>query len=202
MGNLAHELKRVLQRLHLLRDALPPSLQAECDEALAQIRHLTDRELKRARIAGSPHPGRRFTPKQDLPHLAELLQRIYPDMRLEMQFEDSIELPFDRDDMLELIGNLLDNACKFGSTKAALSLTLSKGQLALEILNDGAQIAESSRTRILERGVRIDESIAGHGLGLSICNMIVDSYNGELEIRSATSEGGYSVSVMVRLPLR
>lgn len=200
MGNLAHELKRVLQQLHLLQSSLPESIQPEFAEALEQIRRLTERELKRARIAGTPHPGRRFIPNQDIPHLSELFKRIYPHIELAAQAVESSELPFDRDDMLELIGNLVDNGCKFGVSRVSLDLTLDNEALVIKVSDDGAGIPQSMRTDLLERGARIDESISGHGLGLSICKMIIDSYAGQLQISSDQSENSYC-EVTVRLPL-
>ncbi len=183
MGNLAHELKRSLQRLHLLRDELPESAWPECDQALDQIRRLTERELKRARIAGSPHPGRRFSPHEDLPHLVEVLRRIYPEITIITEINGVTDMACDRDDMLELIGNLLDNACKFGASRVRLELSVKNACYHLRVSDNGPGLPESINGQLPERGVQIDESVSGHGLGLSICRMITDSYQGDIRFR-------------------
>tara|TARA_R110002167_G_scaffold45323_6_gene136138 strand:+ start:7205 stop:8548 length:1344 start_codon:yes stop_codon:yes gene_type:complete len=198
MGNLAHELKLYLQHLHLLRDTLPDKSKPEYDQALLQISQLTERELKRARIAGTPHPGRRFCPTQDLPHMIRLLERIYPQVKLQLVLETPAmpnELPYDRDDMLELIGNLLDNGCKFGATKVRLRLSLTPTVLRIVIEDDGTGVSTQLCQQLTERGTRIDESVAGHGLGLSICQMISDSYLGEMYFSSDPETGLFQVKV-------
>ncbi|MEH6472998.1 MAG: sensor histidine kinase [Halopseudomonas sp.] len=202
MGNLAHELKRILQRLQPLGQALPAATRAEYEQALAQIQQLTERELKRTRIAGSPQPGRRFKPVEELPHLIRLLERIYPNIDLTLLFDNESvpqELPYDRDDMLELIGNLLDNGCKFGATTVQLKLAIDNDCCRLMIDDDGHGVSAQQYLQLTERGVRIDESVEGHGLGLSICQMIVDSYQGEIGFSPASDSGGFRVKV--ELPL-
>lgn len=201
MGNLAHELKRQLQQLHLLSNDLPDHVLHEYRQAVEQISRLIERELKRARIAGDTHPGRRFNPNEDLPYLIEVMKKIYPSIQIEAEVAKTGELPFDRDDMLELIGNLLDNACKFGLSKARLGLSITTQNLELAISNDGATIPEPLKAKLLDRGVRTDESITGHGLGLSICKMILTSYDGELSIDSERHDDGYPVQFSARLPL-
>ncbi len=195
MGNLAHELNRRLQHLLLLRDTLPESSRPEYDQQLLQIRQLTERELKRARIAGSSHPGCRFRPTHDLPHMLRLLRQIYPHIQLKMNIATEItdELPYDRDDMLELIGNLLDNGCKFGTAQVQLTLSLSHTRFGLVIDDDGNGVSTQHCQQLTERGTRIDESIAGYGLGLSICQMIIDSYHGELQFSSDAEKPGFRV---------
>lgn len=208
MGNLAHELKRQLQQLHLLSSDLPDPVVEQYRQTLEQISRLIERELKRARIAGDSHPGRRFNPNEDLPYLLEVLAKIYPSMQIDSDIAQITELPFDRDDMLELVGNLLDNACKYGTAKVRLVLSFTDSALLLSVSNDGTEIAPSIRAQLLGRGVRTDESTAGHGLGLSICKMIIASYAGTLSIGpDATSgsddnqDGRYPVQFSVRLPL-
>ncbi|MEH6650987.1 MAG: HAMP domain-containing sensor histidine kinase [Motiliproteus sp.] len=213
MGNLAHELKRQLQQLHLLSSDLPDHVVQQYRSTLEQISRLIERELKRARIAGDSHPGRRFNPNDDLPYLLEVLAKIYPAMAIKADIAATAELPFDRDDMLELIGNLLDNACKYGASKVHLRLSLSDSALLLSVSNDGTEITASIQAQLLSRGVRTDESIEGSGLGLSICQMIIASYGGELSIgpdagagandrSGVNSDDHYPVRFSVRLPLR
>ena len=198
MGNLAHELKRSLQRLHLLQNALPAAEQAEYGQILADIGRLTERELQRARIAGTPHPGRRFAPTSDLAGLLQVLERIHPAVRFQQQIEAPEELPYDRDDMLELLGNLLDNAAKFGADRVQVQISVARRRCHLVITDNGPGVVPQQCEQLLERGIRIDESAAGHGLGLSICRLIVDSYAGQLAIAPG-QDGGLQVSITLAL---
>lgn len=201
MGNLAHELKRHLQQLYLFSSNLPGHLTLEYRQTLEQISRLIERELKRARIAGDSHPGRRFNPNDDLSYLMDIMKKIYPQIELVTEIEAIGELPFDRDDMLELIGNLVDNACKFGLSNARFSLALVKPNLVLNVSNDSADIATLSPATWLDRGVRTDETTAGHGLGLSICKMIVASYQGKISIEIEPGDAEARIQVSVSMPL-
>ncbi len=195
MGNLAHELKRVRQRLVLLGPALPPTHRPDYEQALSQLQQLTDRELKRARIAGSSHPGRRFNPHDELTLLIELFQRIYPSVRLEYRLETRDEWPFDRDDMLELLGNLIDNGCKFGASRVKIWLRRTQATFAVHIEDNGPAMPPELYHRLRERGTRIDETVEGHGLGLSICQMVVDSYGGQMHLQPGPDGAGFHVRV-------
>jgi signal transduction histidine kinase len=107
------------------------------------------------------------------------------------------ELALDREDMLELVGNLLDNACKWAASRAVLRLSIEQGTFVLVIEDDGPGVPEPQRERLLERGLRLDERVEGHGLGLSIVREIVDSYDGRLELDDSELGG---LRVVVRLP--
>ena len=107
-------------------------------------------------------------------------------------------LPLERDDMLELLGNLLDNACKWARASVALRIVCLPRQVLIEVGDDGPGIAEDRATDALTRGSRLDEQTPGHGLGLAIVGDIVAAYHGELALGRAV-QGGLSVSI--RLPL-
>ncbi|WP_207062240.1 sensor histidine kinase [Motiliproteus sp. SC1-56] len=201
MGNLAHELKRSLQQLQLQTEQLPPVEREPYQRLLGEVERLTERELRRARIAGTPHPGRHFDPAEDLPHLVSVLERIYPAIGIETRLGGVGSLPLDRDDMLELIGNLLDNGCKFARSRVGLALERKQAELRLCISDDGPGIAGSDREALTGRGRRLDETVAGHGLGLSICRMIVDSYGGTLGFDAALCSEFPGLAVEARLPL-
>jgi signal transduction histidine kinase len=99
--------------------------------------------------------------------------------------------------MLELLGNLLDNACKWAQQKVALNITQDNNHFILTIDDDGPGIAPELRTQVLNSGARVDEQIQGHGLGLGIVRDIVEHCKGELGLRESPFGG---LQVVIRLP--
>jgi signal transduction histidine kinase len=130
-----------------------------------------------------------------------VMEKIYPQIEVELACENLAEpLELDRDDMLELTGNLLDNACKFASSKAVLAIRVTDRRLTLIFEDDGKGLDTRQVEEIKQRGVRLDETVAGHGLGLGICNDIIDTYQGSLSF-SASALGGLKVTVQIPLEL-
>ncbi len=199
LGNLAHALKSplnlVMQYLDTLanHDAQQARLQAE------RIHHLMERELKRARLAGNGHSHQRFNPHQDLPDLIGVLRQLYVSKGCHIQCDIAPDVPRfgDREDMLELFGNLLDNACKWAQTTVHCQLQAQAQQLQIVIEDDGIALSIADFSRLTQRGVRLDESVEGYGLGLAICADIVKLYGGTLTFAHADLGG---LRVTVQLP--
>ncbi len=204
LGNLAHELKRPLQQLQWMAEQHPDPVQGE--QLMRLYRELfqrVERELRRARIAGAPGPGRQFVPREEVSHLVQLLGRISrSDIAFEAELPDGA-IPFDRDDMLELLGNLLDNAWRHAASRVWLSIeapSLNEVCWCLSVEDDGSGVADEHLQLLAERGVRIDEANGeGSGLGLSICRSIAESYSGRLEFNHAAA-GGLGVRVFLNAP--
>ena len=208
LGNLAHALKAPLSLLTQLYQqenvrALP-ALSQELEQHTRVIQQLMDRELKRARLMGQGAPGVRFSPHEDMPVLVDVLQRIFIDTaegeqaaeRLDIQWQaPDVVFMFDRDDMLELIGNLLDNACKWAVHQVRCQIQGDERHLHLQVEDDGPGCTEEEIKHLTTRGARIDESIFGHGLGLAIVRDVVQIYGGELKMDRSTTLGGLRVSV-------
>jgi signal transduction histidine kinase len=199
LGNLAHELKRPLQRYKSQLETLNPEQRNEGDSILQDIQSVVDRELKRARIVGVSTPGRHTVIDDDLPHLVQVIEAVYPGKSIEMKYSKNLIIPHDRDDILELLGNLLDNACKFARQRISISIESCDQGWRVCIEDDGEGVTERDLNIITDRGVRLDESTQGHGLGLSICRDIVESYSGHMQFTVAEL-GGLSVTVF--LPAR
>jgi len=194
MGNLAHELKRPLQLLSIQQESGQGT-----QDTLGDIRNILERELRRARISGSSGVGGVLNIEQETDSMIDVLRKIYPDINLELELESQIEtFNMDRDDMLELIGNLLDNACKFAQCRVRLTIHLVDGGLQLVFEDDGPGLEPEQLRQLNRRGRRLDEQVAGHGLGLGICRDILDYYRGHLKF--AKSELG-GLSVVVQVPL-
>jgi len=203
MGTLAHALKTPVAMLFKItessgveeRSELRQQMQAQVDA----IHHCIERELRRARIAGNQQSGEGFNPHRDMVDLTRLMRNIHAERCLDIGFAapDSM-IHFDREDMLEMIGNLLDNACKWATHSVFVDIVLSD-TVTVEVADDGPGCSELDIDNLTLRGARFDESVQGHGLGLAIVFDIVNVYKGELRIGRSQGLGGFSVTV--KLPL-
>lgn len=201
LGNVAHALKGPLTLLMQLavREEIKrwPALQKELREQTETIRHLLERELKRARLAGRVQPGKPLALGEEIRHLVDALKRIYHEKSLEIEWTVPTEQVVigDREDVLELLGNLLDNACKWGRRKVILLLEHGTDGVLISIEDDGPGCPPEALQRLSDRGVRIDESAVGHGLGLAIVKEIVTQYSGEIGFGRSERLGGFLVRV-------
>ncbi|QQS54723.1 MAG: HAMP domain-containing histidine kinase [Candidatus Competibacteraceae bacterium] len=206
LGNLAHAVKTPLTALtQLAEQPLAPEDSASWQalrQQIQQIRTLTERELKRARIAGGGAPGQRVLLERELADLIETLRRIHRDRRLrvELRIPPASTFPCDRDDLLELLGNLLDNAWQWAATTVRLTASVTERELCLRVEDDGAGCPPEQMELLQQRGARIDESRAGHGLGLAIAGDIVRQYGGMLRLDRSAALGGLMVEVTLPQP--
>ena len=196
LGNLAHALKTPLTALIQLAEqsaAGAPEWRSELRQPLEQIRHLMERELKRARIAGGGAPGRQVWLEREVADLLDTLGRIYRErnLRFKVQIPPGCPFPGDRDDLLELLGNLLDNACHWAAETVRLTVDVDDGWLVLRVEDDGPGCPPEQLEWLRQRGSRIDESRAGHGLGLAIASDIVTQYGGTLALGRSQVLGGF-----------
>lgn len=195
VGNLAHALKAPLQLILRHGEELGDS---RIVEQARRMQGLLEQELKRARIIGRAAGGQHFHPRRDVDDLVETIHTLYHQKALEIDSRvDAPEtLPLDRNDMIELLGNLLDNAAKWAERRIRLELHgREAGSLRLELEDDGPGIDESRRQALLTRGTRLDENRPGHGLGLAIVGEIVALYGGELALGRSEHLGGLKVSI-------
>ena len=202
IGNLAHALKTPLTLLTQLADEDPvkdhPKLQEKLAAQTTAIRERLERELKRAQLAGSGPATVRFRPENDLPALVEVLKRMHGDKPLDLRLNlpESVVFAVDREDMLELIGNLANNACQWARRQVSLTLEDHNG-LCIVVEDDGPGRSEEELRQIGQRGLRLDESREGHGLGLAIARDIVEGYGGQIEFTRSEALGGLRVRVLL-----
>jgi signal transduction histidine kinase len=198
-GNLAHTLKSPLQLLVQLAEsnqlADHGTIRQQLLDQVGQIQQQIEHELTRARLAGNATPGQQFRPADELPALRQMLLQIYHDrgLNLMLHYPEAATVALDRDDMLELTGNLLDNACKWARTAVHCRIELN-GRLTITIEDDGPGCAPELLQQLTKRGIRVDETTTGHGLGLAIVNEIVASYQGTIEFSSSPKLGGFKVT--------
>jgi two-component system, OmpR family, sensor histidine kinase PhoQ len=207
LGNLAHALKTPLA---VIRASLGASdtatggtvaIQLEVDR-MAQI---VEHQLKRAAAGGGATLGQ--APVPILPLVTELrvaLLKVHSrkDLRIDVDVPASIGFLGDRGDILELLGNMLDNACKWCHSHVAVSARLDPGRepaqrLSIVVEDDGPGIAPADRSRVLERGVRASDHVPGHGLGLSIVRETVALYGGQFFIDASVALGGARIELQV-----
>lgn len=205
VGNLAHALKTPLNLILRLsehsNELAPNTLSKALKEHTNNIQQLLERELRRARLSGSGIPGRRFDPEEEVPILVKLLQQVYSNKNLTIHYQlptHNFPQVYDRDDLLELLGNLLDNACKWAKQYIELKINYQDGALYIMVSDDGQGCSSSEIEQLTQRGIRIDEGTPGHGLGLSIVSDIVDAYHGTLIIESGKLLSGLLITI--RLP--
>ncbi len=197
IGNLAHEIKRPLQILSLHLESGQDKQSAT--QSFKDIQTIVDRELRRAKISGSNVVGGTFRINEELPYLLEVLNRIYPTINMQENYQGDLKaVNLDRDDMMELTGNLLDNACKFAHSTIKLDIKREQSGLTISVEDNGPGVDPALFEKITGKGLRLDETVQGHGLGLSICTDIIDSYKGRLSF-SHSELGGLKVVAFIPL---
>ncbi len=199
VGNLAHALKTPLAVItNEARDEGSLLAQKVTEQALV-MRDQVSHYLDRARMAASAGSLVRVT---EVLLVAEALQRalerIYRDKGIDILLEcpEQVRFQGERHDLEEMLGNLLDNACKWARSTVRMTIKLkpaeSRGglpRLNIAIEDDGPGLTEEQRRRIGKRGLRLDETKPGSGLGLSIVGDLATSYRGSLEL-GASRHGG------------
>jgi len=204
LGNLAHALKSPITLLLRASEAplldAHPELRVQLNTQTEIIHRYIERELKRARIAGDQQAATAFNPRREMIALKKTLRAIYAGKPLDIQVTaPNHQVHFDREDMMEILGNLLDNACKWASKQVDVELSLQDG-LVIRVADDGPGCEREDLTHLTQRGQRLDEAVQGHGLGLGIVADIVDSYHGQLAFGRSKTLGGFLATVS--LPLR
>jgi signal transduction histidine kinase len=200
LGNVSHALKTPLAVLQQQADEMErcgEKIEAEAmRQQLGAMEQTIGRELHRARMAGSGTPGARFDATQELTALSEALMQLHHGrVRIELSVSGE-PCALDADDMLELFGNLLDNACKWAAVRVRIKVVQKNG-LQAEIEDDGAGVVEKDLWQLTRPGQRLDESRPGHGLGLGIVQDIVEQYHGTLVFSRSAELGGLHVSVRI-----
>ena len=201
LGDLGHALKTPLAILknrctQELQDS-DPALYAMLSEQLAHMEGNIRRALGRARVAAGVTASNPFRPAEDIPLLLKTLEQAHQrDLAVQLTMPELSAQPFDRDDMLEVLGNVLDNAFKWADSRIALTVDVETGndrrRLTVCVDDDGPGIQADRYAQVVQRGQRLDERAAGHGLGLSIVSDTVAAYEGTL-VLEASPWGGLRV---------
>jgi signal transduction histidine kinase len=205
VGNLAHGLKTPLAVLRNEASAAPDNplgrvVATESDKMNQLVRTYLDR----ARIAArSAVVGKKADATLVMLRLVRVMEKLNPNVTIAFKRPDA-SLPWfrgDEGDLEEMTGNLLENACKWSNGKIAVTMSAERGQsassLVIRIEDDGPGLSEDDATKVLRRGVRLDEKTPGSGLGLDIVKELVDVYGGSLQLKRSVLGG---VLAELRLP--
>lgn len=190
VSNLAHFLKTPLTVLAAEAEASPGPLADAVKKQVDVMRRQVDHYLTRARTAGALNVlGNRTEVSPVLEDLARVLRRIHAERAIAITVACPEGLFFrgERQDLEEMAGNLMDNACKWAKHQVRVTAAAQPGHIfLLSVEDDGPGLSPTDRGRVMTRGERLDESVPGSGLGLSIVRDIAKLYRGEL----ALQEGG------------
>ena len=199
LGDLAHSLKTPLA---VLQGALTGHRSNQQDESMQEqitrMNSIVEYQLQRAATAGAASIGQSVDVCSVVERILKSLQKVYQDkaVNVVVDIEKHTTFKGDEGDLMEVLGNLLENAFKWAEQAIEIKASNDDGKCHIRIADDGPGVARSKIDDILKRGVRADESIAGHGIGLSIVQNIVDAYHGSLNITKSRS-GGAEVHVVL-----
>lgn len=192
VSNLAHYLKTPLTILSSEASAQPGPLAEAVQRQVGAMRRQVDHYLTRARAAGAVDVlGNRTRVEPALTDLVRVLTRIHADRNIEIDLTCDPGLYFrgERQDLEEMAGNLIDNACKWARHRVNVAATRDNAKLQVLVDDDGPGLPQEDRARVFERGERLDESVPGTGLGLAIVRDIAKLYGGTLELNESPSGG-------------
>ncbi len=190
VGNLAHALKTPIA---VLKNAISGGGEdAVMKQSIEEMEGFVERQLRRARVAARAEASAgstiayRTPVLQNLEDLVFMMEQKYDStkaMDISVEAESDVTFRGEREDLLEMAANLMDNACKYGKSQVVVRLLPpfdSNGLFEIVVEDDGPGLSDAEITRAMERGARLDEAAPGQGLGLSILKETVDLYAGGL----------------------
>lgn len=201
MEDLAHSLKTPLAVVRNALDQVPAEPRALLEEQLDRMQSTVTHQLSRASVSGPVIVGRQIDVAAVVARLVRALSTAYRDRGITVQVDLPEPYPFrgDERDVMEILGNVLDNAFKYTRSRVRVSAPPagSGGGLTLQIEDDGAGIPEAVRQLVLNRGTRADEAQSGQGIGLAVVAELVALYRGRLAIGDSELGGA---RVVLELP--
>ena len=196
-GDLAHGLKTPLA---VLAQEAEQADAAGHHDLATTLRHLVERmrrqvdyHLARARATASARaaPGFRCSVLPSVEGLVRTMRRLHAEreLRIDADVSPTHEIRGRREDLDEMLGNLLDNACKWARSRVAISSAIDHAQLLISVDDDGPGLDPSLRAQVLQRGVRADQQVRGSGLGLAIVSDLAELYGGSVTLETSPLGG-------------
>jgi len=192
VGNLAHALKNPLTVIRNEAKSIENERGRVIREQTAAMANSVDRYLSQARIAGTAGVlGARADVKAIIEDLSFSMERLYQERDIEIQCSGLEGCWFrgEAQDLEEMLGNLMDNACKWARSQVLVRAECAKDRLLIVVEDDGPGIPEQRQVEVLQRGHRLDEKVPGSGLGLDIAKDIAGLYRGSITLDRGSSGG-------------
>lgn len=200
-GNLAHALKTPLTVLLNAAQAKEPDLGETVARETAIMRRQVEHHLARARAVGRRGAGQARTAVwESAKSVMRAVERLYAETRFDLDGNHEAQVAIERQDLDDLLGNLIENAAKYGGGSVFVTVDVGdRGELVeIWVEDDGMGIPEAERGRIFDRGARLDTGKPGTGLGLAIVRDVAEIYGGNVELAESEDLGG--LLVKLRLP--
>lgn len=201
VGNLAHALKTPISVMLTEADQRPGPLAEVVTRQAEVMRQQVDHHLRRARAAArSQGQGERTSVAEVLDELARTLEKIFRAKGVEIDWDapDYLWFAGERQDFMEIAGNAMENAGKFGRRRVRVRAeAVGSERLRLLVEDDGPGLPPDLREEVIRRGARLDENAPGSGLGLSIIDELARAYRGSLDLGTSPLGG---LAVTVQLP--
>jgi len=195
-GDLAHGLKTPLAVLaheaQQMRAAGHEQFAVEIDQQIDRMRRQIDYHLAHARsVASAASPAARASVAASAEGLVRALKRLNAerDLSIEINAPSSHVFRGQREDLDEMLGNLLDNACKWAHTRVRLTCSQEGERIVIAVDDDGPGIEPSMREAVLQRGIRADEMGQGSGLGLAIVRDLAEIHGGSISLEESPMRG-------------
>ncbi len=202
-ADLAHGLKTPLAALvgdaGRLRAAGQEKIARDIEAVAEAMSRQVDRELARARSRGAIRRKAGLSSE-----LAPLLRALVATLmrtpegsriKFEQQVPDRLSVSFDRTDLTEALGNVLDNAARHAKSRVRIAARVEPSGAAIVVEDDGEGIAPAAHRNAIERGVRLDERVEGTGLGLAIVRDVLEAYGWRLALDKSEALGGLKVTM-------
>ena len=193
LGDLAHSLKTPLavMRGAELEEHELYSYQSLVSEQVERMNQIVQYQLSRAVKSQSKPLGKSVAVTPIIKRMLNALSKVYRNKGVTTEVNLAPELLFygDERDLMEVLGNVMENAFKYGHSQVKVNGTHKNGELNLSICDDGPGVTPDMRKVILQRGARLDTSIQGQGIGLSVATDIISSYQGEIEVADSPLGG-------------
>ena len=199
-GNLAHALKTPLTVITNAATARSPDLaDTVCREATT-MRRQVDHHLARARAIGRRSSAQARAPVWPaLEAVERAVSRLYENVTVDLAGDKQAAVRVERQDLDEMLGNLIENAAKYGHGRVFVTVKTTPECVEIEVEDDGSGIPEEERVSIFDRGARLDTGKPGTGLGLAIVRDVAQIYHGSVHLEESEDLGG--LLARLRLPL-
>jgi signal transduction histidine kinase len=190
-GNLAHALKTPLTVVTNAATAKAEDLGATVIREATTMRRQVDHHLARARAIGRRSSAQARAPVwTSLEAVERAVSRLYENVTIDVAGDREASVRVERQDLDEMLGNLIENAAKYGGGRVFVTVGQANGLVEIEVEDDGRGIPEEERVSIFDRGARLDTGKPGTGLGLAIVRDVAQIYGGSVILEESEDLGG------------